>query len=206
MARASALRKMVVGAIVGTGLASVPVSLPAAVTGEFVEVDRVRFTSAYTGRDERLDLRGAALLRWRRLFRAYVAALYLPPLTPPEDVLEEVSKRLEIEYFWSIRAEDFGRAADQLLGQNLDAETLAPLRSRLDEMHAAYESIEAGDRYALDYRPGSGTELSKNGRPLVVIPGADFAAAYFSIWLGESPIDPSLRDSLLGTLPMRAQE
>jgi len=71
---------------------------------------------------------------------------------------------------------------------------------------AANEPVEPGDRYALADRPDIGTELSKNGRPLAVIPGADFAAAYFSMWLGERPIDLSLRESLLGSDPTRAQQ
>lgn len=192
--------------LLGTGLVAGLLGAPAAAATGLVEVAGVRFASEHLAGGERLDLRGAALLRWRRVFKACVAALYLPPLTPKGDALEDVPKRLEIEYFWVIRAEDLSRAADQLLSESLGERTLATLRSRLDELHAAYESVEPGDRYALDYRPDAGTELSKNGRPLAVIPGADFAAAYFSMWLGESPIDTGLRDSLLGTIPTRAQE
>jgi hypothetical protein len=64
-------------------------------------------------------------------------------------------------------------------------------------MSALYEDVVAGDRYALTYRPDLGTELSKNGRHLRTIPGADFAAAYFGIWLGDAPLDDALRDQLL---------
>lgn len=193
---------MILGAALVAGL----LAPPAAEATGAVEVAGVRFASEYLAGGERLDLRGAALLRWRRVFKAYVAALYLPPLTPNRDALEDVPKRLEIEYFWAIRAEDLSRAADQLLSERLGEKMLATLRSRLDELHAAYEPVEPGDRYALEYRPDAGTELSKNGRPLAVIPGADFSAAYFSMWLGESPIDTGLRDSLLGKIPTRAQE
>lgn len=198
----SPLRGIILGAALGAGLLPSPA---AAATGA-VDVAGVRFAPEYRAGGERLDLRGAALLRWRRVFKAYVAALYLPPLTPNRDALEDVPKRLEIEYFWAIRAEDLSRAADQLLSESFGEEKLATLRSRLDELHAAYEPVEPGDRYALEYRPDSGTELSKNGRPLAVIPGADFSEVYFSMWLGERPIDTGLRDSLLGTIPTRAQE
>ena len=68
------------------------------------------------------------------------------------------------------------------------------LRGKID---ALYQDVEPGDRYALTYVPGAGTELAKNGEPLGVIPGADFASAYFAIWLGDDPIDASLRDQLL---------
>jgi hypothetical protein len=36
-----------------------------------------------------------------------------------------------------------------------------------------------------------------NGITKGVIEGADFAAAYFAIWLGQKPLDRSLRDQLL---------
>jgi hypothetical protein len=72
---------------------------------------------------------------------------------------------------------------------------LPPVPTRADR--AAYRDVKPGDRYALTYIPGSGTELSFNGSPLVVIDGADFAAAYFSIWLGKRPLDPGLKDKLL---------
>jgi hypothetical protein len=36
-----------------------------------------------------------------------------------------------------------------------------------------------------------------NGTPLIVIEGADFAAAYFGIWLGREPIDEKLKRDLL---------
>ena len=64
-------------------------------------------------------------------------------------------------------------------------------------MHAAYRGVEAGDRYALTYRPGAGTELALNGEPLVSVEGADFAAAYFAIWLGPAPADERLKRDLL---------
>ncbi len=57
--------------------------------------------------------------------------------------------------------------------------------------------MKPGDRYSLTYLPGEGTELAKNGVPLALVPGEDFARAYFGIWLGEDPLDRDLRDQLL---------
>lgn len=171
-----------------------------------VEVEGVRFPARHVLGDDPLELRGAAVLRWRSLIRAYAAALYLPPGTPSSDALGDVPKRLEIQYFRAIEAEAFGQAADALLRRNLDADLYTSLRDRLDELHASYEPVAPGDRYALTYRPGIGTELAKNGRPLAVVPGADLAAAYFSLWLGPRPIDVSLRERLLGGASTRARE
>lgn len=144
-----------------------------------------------------LALASLALLRYRIVFKGYVAALYLPDGSAPADSLKDVPKRLELEYFWSIPGNAIGAAGEQILARNVSEGTLAALRPRLDEISALYQDVEPGDRYALTYLPGTGTELSKNGERLGVIPGADFAAAYFSIWLGDDPIDVSFRDQLL---------
>jgi len=161
------------------------------------EVEGVRFEERVEVGGRALELQGAGLLRYRWVIKAYVAALYLPPGTTGAQALEDVPKRLEIEYFWSLAAPDFGKAADELLRRKLPAAELARLRERLDRFHSAYRDVEPGDRYALDYAPGAGTTLRLNGKALANVPGADFAAAYFGIWLGEPPLDASLRQNLL---------
>jgi len=166
-------------------------------TGGVRVVEGVPFAETY--RDARVSLRllNAALLRYKVIFRAYVAGLYLPEGADPDSVLGEVPKRLEIQYFWAIPADDIGKAGEEILSRNVDEATLSSLRSRLERIRAAYRDVKPGDRYALTYIPGSGTELSFNGTPLVLIEGDDFAAAYFSIWLGKRPLDQGLKDNLL---------
>lgn len=192
----------------GLALGGFPVaSSTAAAAGR--DIEGVELPGEHMVAGEPLELRGAALLRWRVLFKACAAGRCLPPATPEGDVLGNVPKRLEIEYLWPIGAEGFGCAAarDQLLRENLDDGILERLRPRLDGRPATFEPISRGDRYTLTYRPVTGAELSKNGRPLTVIPGADSAAAFFSMWLGERPIDLSMREAaLLGSNPMRARE
>ena len=145
-----------------------------------------------------LVLNGAALLRYRIFIKAYVAGLYLGEGVPPARVLEDVPRRLEIQYFWAIEAEGFADATDEGIARNVDDATFAALRPRIDRLNTLYRDVEPGDRYALTYLPGSGTELSLNGAPLGRIEGADFAAAVFSIWLGKAPLDESLKRRLLG--------
>ncbi len=137
------------------------------------------------------------LLRYMVLIKGYVAALYLGEGASVADVLQDVPKRLELNYFYAIKGSDFGKAADHILANNLGTEALQRLRSRLDRLHALYEDVQPGSRYSLTYIPGKGTELALDNVRKGTIEGADFAAAYFSIWLGDKPIDTSLRDQLL---------
>ena len=165
--------------------------------GAAAELEGVHFADQVRAGDVTLRLSCVGLLRYKLFIKAYVAALYLGDGAGTGDLLADVPKRLELSYFWSIRGADFGKAGDQILAQNVDAQTLAALRPRLDRVNGWYRDVKPGDRYSLTYVPGAGTELALNGSRLGIIDGADFAAAYFRIWLGNHPIDTRFRDQLL---------
>lgn len=165
--------------------------------GQAAEIEGVEFLDRYEQGDTPLRLHGLGLLRYRVFFRGYVAALYLGDGVAAEQVLEDVPRRLEIEYFWSIPAEAFADATLEGIGRHVDARTFEFLSARIARLNQLYADVEPGDRYALTYIPGFGTELALNGETVGVIEGADFSAALFSIWLGEQSLDASLRDKLL---------
>ena len=160
-------------------------------------IEDVTFQESVSIDNQQIPIRGAALLRWLNIFKVYVAALYLPDNGPQHDVLADIPKRLEISYLVSIPGPDFGKGAEEILERNNSPEELARLRSRIEKINAVYRDVKPGDRYALTYAPGQGTELSYNGQPLITIEGADFAAAYFGIWLGKNPIDLEMRSRLI---------
>lgn len=163
---------------------------------EAAEIEGVRFAPTHEARGTRLRLQCVGLLRYRVLFKGYVAGLYLAEGVEPDRALDDVPKRLELSYFWSIDGGDFGPAGEAILERNFGRETLASLRPQLDEIDRLYEDVEPGDRYSLTYLPGIGTELALNGESKGIIAGADFAAKYFAIWLGPRPLDASLKDQL----------
>ncbi|MBC8188769.1 MAG: chalcone isomerase family protein [Proteobacteria bacterium] len=174
--------------------------LNSASTADAAEIEGVEFADEieFSQPSQRtLRLYGMGLLRYRVIFKGYVAALYLPEGVSGEDALEDVSRRLELSYFWSIGADDFANAAEQLLQRGLSAAQFARLRPRIDVLHRAYRDVRPDDRYSLTYFPDIGTELRLNGELLASIPGADFARAYFGIWLGSRALDADLRDELL---------
>jgi len=164
------------------------------------EIEGVQFAERVSVGDAELELRGTGLLRYRVFFKGYVAAFYVAEAsgeaTAP-DVLGDVPRRLEIEYFWPIPAEKFAEVTDYGIARNTDPATFDSLRGHIEEFSALYEDIEPGDRYVLTYVPRIGTELARNGRRLGVVEGADFSAALFAIWLGDQALDKSLREQLL---------
>jgi hypothetical protein len=168
-----------------------------AVPCDAAQIEGVEFEERVTVGDQVLALQSLGLLRYRVFFKAYVAALYLEPGVGPESALRAVPKRLEIEYFWPIDGEDFGPVAEKVLARNVEGKQLQRLQPKIRALHDRYEDVQPGDRYALTFIPGKGTELAKNGVRLAVVPGDEFAEAYFRIWLGDASIDRKLRDQLL---------
>jgi hypothetical protein len=165
------------------------------------EIEGVGFAESMSVGASELRLHGTGLLRYRVFFKGYVAALYLGEAfgeeATPRAVLADVPRRLEIEYFWAIPADKFAEATVEGIARGTDPETFDRLRSRIDRINQLYEDVEPGDRYALTYVPGVGTELALNDRRLGVLEGADFSAALFAIWVGDEPLDESLRRQLL---------
>jgi hypothetical protein len=161
------------------------------------EVEGINYDEGYMADNRKLNLIGVGLLRYWG-FKAYTGAFYLEEGATIKDALSDTAKRIELEYFRSIKGKDFGPATNKSIEKNVDSKTFERLRSRIEYHNSLYEDVQPGDRYALTYVPGKGTELSLNGEPKGTIEGFDFAAAVFSIWLGPKPISKSFKQQILG--------
>ncbi|MBT8330708.1 MAG: chalcone isomerase family protein, partial [Deltaproteobacteria bacterium] len=146
---------------------------------EAAEIEGIHFDDRYRTADTSLELRGTGLLRVMVFAKIYVAALYLPEDHPSKLALSDVPKRLEVQYLRSVAGKDFGPATNKKVSENVDPQTFERLLPRLEYHNSLYQDVQAGDRYALTYIPGKGTELTLNGEPQGTIEGADFAAALF---------------------------
>ncbi len=174
------------------------IALPASAAVESgVEFDDVAVVDSPSRAPTRLELCSTGVLRYKRIFRGYAAALYREECSAPDAALAEAPLRLELSYYWSIDGHRFGDAAEKMLRKSLAPADFAAIEERMRRLHAAYESVSPGDRYALTWTPGVGTELALNGRTLASIEGEDFARAYFDLWLGDEPMDEKLRNALL---------
>lgn len=166
-------------------------------------VHGARFLEGVQTAGTQLDLRGAGILRYRWLVKVYAAALYVDAAQRNADPLNDVAKRLEVEYFVAAKASDFNEAGNEVLEETLEPADLDAVRERVDRIASWFPDPRPGDRCALTYIPGRGTELTFNGESLGVVPGDDFQRAYFGIWLGKRPASEALRDALLGAAPTR---
>lgn len=147
--------------------------------------------------DTVLRFLGSGVLRFKGLIPIYDAALYVGAGVQPDEALKDVAKRLEVRYRVSADAERFCTAGERILARSIPAHQLAAVRARLDLINSWYPDSRPGDRCSITYIPGRGTELVYNGRTLGLIEGTDFAAVYFSIWLGSDPASHSLKKALV---------
>ena len=145
---------------------------------------------------QRLNLQGTGLLRYKLVFKAYLAALYLEN-DKANAPLADVPKQLTIHYFWDIEKKAFAGAAIKQLKKQYTKEQLAHIMPQVNAFHELCADITKGDRYQLRYEPGYGTELLHNDKRLGTIQGKAFAKAYFGLWLGPKPLSKPLKKQLL---------
>lgn len=181
-------------------LAWLSVALPAA--AQDIAVDGVPLADRVTLSGHRLVLNGAGLRTiWG--FHIYVAALYLPEKSrDPADVLShDVPRRLQITLRRDATTEqNLDALKGGLIANNSSADLAAidadvvHFLGLLRQMH----EIPEGTVIRLDYQPGQGTQVRLGEKTLGTVPGERFNLAVLRIWLGEDPIQRSLKKALLG--------
>lgn len=143
-----------------------------------------------------LTLQGIGLLKWKYLIKVYQVGLYKPEEVAIDQVLSDIPKRLEYYFFVDMKASDFQDTGFQLMAQNVGEEKAKSLTRELEALNSLYRDVKAGQRYTLTYLPGKGTEMALDGKPLGLVPGNEFGAAYFSIWLGPNPVSRPLQKGM----------
>ena len=162
------------------------------------QIEGVNFEDTAVISGKTATLRGTGLLRYMLFIKAYVGAFYLENGISSSDALTDVPRRLVLHYFHAIPGEDFATATTEMIKKNVSYSRFRALQPEIAQLNALYKDVKPGDEYRATYIPGIGTELALNGTVLGVVPGAEYSAAFFSIWIGKNPIDKGFRNNLLG--------
>ena len=135
---------------------------------------------------------GAGTARWG-FFKVYDAAFFTDANVTLEQALaDDTRAQLKLCYARSLSAENFIEGASYGLPESVSGE----LQQAVNRLHAAYQPVQQGDCYQLDFQPEQGTALLLNGRELVRIAIPEFKALYFGIWLGQRPLSVQLKREL----------
>jgi hypothetical protein len=168
-----------------------------------VEVGGVKFDDTVKVAGKELKLNGAGM-RTKFIVKVYAAGLYLPEKknTVPEVLKQEGPRRMTLVMMREITSDDFGQAFMTGLNNNIDKAEKSRYVSQINkfgEMFAAIENLKKGDVLHIDWIPGSGTQCELNGKKVgETVPDLNYYNAVLRIWLGDKPVDSSLKPVLLG--------
>lgn len=150
-----------------------------------------------------LQLNGAGI-RTRAIFKVYVGALYLAEKKAgaADAIALRGPKRVALHLLRDLTSEQLGGALNEGLTANLSEAELARFKPQIDELKATMDAVGAAKEKSLvtlDLGSDGVTRVSLDGvakgKPIT---GEDFYRALMKIWLGDKPVDRSLKSAMLG--------
>ncbi|NMM11901.1 MAG: hypothetical protein HHJ16_16735 [Polaromonas sp.] len=151
----------------------------------------------------KLPLNGAGI-RYKAVFKVYVAALYLgkKAATPEEVYAAPGPKRISITLLRDIDSNELGKSFTKAFEENApkaEMSKLIPGLIKQGQIFADQKKLVAGDNFTIDWVPGTGTVVSVKGKPQgEPSKEIEFFNAMTRIWLGSHPADWRLKEALLG--------
>lgn len=165
------------------------------------EVAGVKIDEQIKVGNSELVLNGAGL-RSRVFIKVYVGALYVTQKAATPAALLDAGnpRRMSLRLLRDLDADTlYGALLDGLKNNNSEAE-LAALKAPIDQFAEIMKKIgnaRSGDTVAIDFT-GDGVGVSLNGEARGKVAGATFGRALLKVWLGDKPVDASLKKALLG--------
>ena len=168
------------------------------------ELEGVRLEDRIRVDGQELQLNGLAV-RTRFIFQVYVAGLYLPAKATAARVAIESQgpKRIILVMLRDASAEQFVESIEAGMRANNSEAQIAAVKTQIDQLLAMIRAVgqsKKGARIVLDYAPSDGgTTLFVDGLAQgQLMTGEAFFQALLRIWLGEDPVQPDLKEALLG--------
>lgn len=141
-----------------------------------------------------LKAQGDARLRFFGI-HVYDASLWAPGAWSAQERFV-----LDIRYAIAIRGKALTeRSLKEMRGQGFTDE--AKLARWSSEMDRVFPDLQPGDRLVGAFVPGKEARFYNDKGPLGVVADAEFARAFFAIWMDEKTSEPGLRAKLLGRDP-----
>jgi hypothetical protein len=128
-------------------------------------------------------------------FDVYEARLWTPADFRPARY-GEAAFALELNYLRSLSTEVLVEASVREM-RRLGSWTAQREAAWTAALKTAFPPVSPGDRITGVHRPGVGARFFFNGRLQAVVDDADFARAFFGIWLSPNTSEPRLRSALL---------
>lgn len=166
------------------------------------EVAGVRFDATVRVAGQDLVLNGAGV-RSRLFVKVYVGALYVSEKSSGAATLIEsrAPRRMSLALLRDIDASTLSGALEDGLRHNSSPAERAATRGAADELTALMRAagpLRQGDRVTIDCT-AEGVSLGLNGALRGKVMDPAFARLLLRVWLGDKPVDASLKKALLGS-------
>jgi hypothetical protein len=167
-----------------------------------VEVAGVKVPDSVTVAGKELKLNGAGV-RSRLFVKIYVGALYLAQKesNAANAIGDAAAKRVALHLLRDLKAEQMSGALNEGIAANNSAAELAQLDGKIKEFTGILNGVgnaPKGARIDIDLIPGKGTQVSVNGEVKGSVAGDEFGRALLKVWLGDKPVEDSLKKAMLG--------
>ncbi len=149
---------------------------------------------------ESLTLNGLGV-RKASAFRVsvYVAALYLTePSSDPREILQpDTPSELVLQFVRPVSADELRKGWEEGFAKNAPGSP-SNLVEGLAQLNDWVTDVTPGQRMNFIRIPGTGMQVDISGTVKGTIDGDEFSKAFLSIWLGDIPQTPELKNGLLG--------
>lgn len=186
--------------IAGLGLG---LALGLATAAQAVEVGGLKFDDTVKIGGKELKVNGAGV-RTRIIIKVYSLVLYLPEKKDTTaGVLESPGpRRFSLGMLREVTGDELGQAFLAGITANTDKAERSKFVNQLAQFGEAFVNIpqaKKGDLITVDWIPDTGTVMRFNGKQIgEPLKDVGFYNAVLKIWLGDKPVDSSLKPQLLG--------
>lgn len=184
-------------------IAALGLALGLAGAAQAIEVGGLKFDDTAKVAGKELKVNGAGV-RTRVIVKVYALVLYLPEKKDTTAGVLESSgpRRFSLGLLREVTGDDLGQAFMAGITANTDKAERSKFVNQLAQFGEAFVNIpqgKKGDVITVDWVPDTGMLMFLNGKPIgEPMKDIAFYNAVLKIWLGDKPVDSSLKPQLLG--------
>lgn len=168
-----------------------------------VELAGIKLDDTVKVAGKELKLNGAGI-RTRVVVKVYAMGLYLPEKKDTAEGVLSIAgpRRFTLGMLREVNGEEFGQAFMAGITANTDKAERSKFVNQLAQFGEAFVSLpplKKNDMLSMDWVPETGTIITLNGKQIgEPLKDVAFYNAVLKIWLGDKPVDSSLKPQLLG--------
>lgn len=163
------------------------------------EINDVEVADSIEVAAKTLTLNGAGV-RSKFFIDLYVGALYLNAKSSDSASVIAADEAMTIRLYITSSLIDGEKMSAATLDGFVKSTggNLEPIQKEVDSLINAFrDAVEDKDVFDLQYVPGEGVSVIRNGDVKATVPGLAFKQALFGIWLSEDPVQDDLKEDML---------